>query len=114
MLKKQNLVIGKERPVIGRRGRPRLYYTLFPEVAKLIRTTEPTGTQISQQDSSKCSSFPRLNTIKKRLNNRISHSEQKKIISEVESIKEEHEMALRVCNEILEEVKGKVTKIPVK
>jgi hypothetical protein len=54
-----------------------------------------------------------LNTIKKSLDKNISHSEQRKIISEVEGIKKEHEMALQVCNEILEKVKDRVIKIDV-
>ncbi len=111
VLKKHNLVIGKERPGSGR-GRPRLYYTLFPEVAELIRRKGKDTSKLG--DFHICSSFPRLNTIKKRLNDRISHSEQRKIISEVESIKKEHKIALQVCNEILEGVKKKVKKIEVK
>lgn len=111
VLKKHNLVIGKERQTAGRRGRPRLYYTLFPEVADLIGTNKEKPSQI--KTFHKCSSFPRLNTIKRRLDNRISHTEQKKIVSEVESIKKEHEMALQVCNEILEKVKTRITKIPI-
>ncbi|MFX1516554.1 MAG: ArsR/SmtB family transcription factor [Promethearchaeota archaeon] len=107
VLKKHNLVVGKQRPGSGR-GRPRLYYTLFPDVAELIRKPSREVSELHV-----CSSFPRLNTIKKRLDNNISHSEQRKIISEVESIKKEHEMALQVCNEILEKVKGRVKKIEV-
>ena len=107
VLKKHNLVVGKQRPGSGR-GRPRLYYTLFPDVAELIRKPSREVSELHV-----CSSFPRLNTIKKRLDNNISHSEQRKIISEVESIKKEHEMALQVCNEILEKVKRRVKKIEV-
>jgi len=107
VLKKHNLVVGKQRPGSGR-GRPRLYYTLFPDVAELIRKPSREVSELHV-----CSSFPRLNTIKKRLGKNISHSEQRKIISEVEGIKKEHEMALQVCNEILEKVKGRVKKIEV-
>lgn len=110
VLKKHNLIVGKERPGSGR-GRPRLYYTLFPEVAELIGRT---GEDLPKSEKFfSCSSFPRLNAIKMRLDNRISHSEQRKIISEVESIKKEHEMALQVCNEILANVEKRVKKIPV-
>ncbi|MFX0014612.1 MAG: ArsR/SmtB family transcription factor [Promethearchaeota archaeon] len=111
VLKKHNLVVGKIRPGSGR-GRPRLYYTLFPEVAELIR--KPRKESSESGELFNCSSFPRLNTIKKQLDTRISHSEQRKIISEVKSIKKEHEIALQVCNEILEKVKQKVKKIEVK
>jgi len=107
VLKKHNLVVGKQRPGSGR-GRPRLYYTLFPDVAEIIRKPSADISELHV-----CSSFPRLNTIRKRLDKNISHSEQRKIISEVESIKNEHEMALQVCNEILEKVKGRVKKIEV-
>ena len=110
VLKKQNLVVGKERPREGP-GRPRLYYTLFPGVAKFIQ--KPETKEIRDTQSYICSSFPRLNTIKQRLNRRISHSEQRKIVSEVESIKNEHEMALEVCNEILAIMNKRVTKIKV-
>ena len=54
-----------------------------------------------------------VNTIKQQLNKRISHTEQREIVSEVESIKKEHEIALKVCNEILATMKKKVTKIEV-
>ncbi|MHA2202166.1 MAG: ArsR/SmtB family transcription factor [Candidatus Hodarchaeales archaeon] len=111
VLKKHNLVFGKLRPGSGR-GRPRLYYTLFPEVAELIR--KPRRKISELEGIHVCSSFPRLNTIKKRLNKKISHSEQRKIISEVENIKKEHAMALQECNEILEKVKERVKKIEVK
>ncbi|UCG03540.1 MAG: helix-turn-helix transcriptional regulator [Candidatus Heimdallarchaeota archaeon] len=111
VLKKHNLVVGKQRPGSGR-GRPRLYYTLFPEVAELFR--KPSQKVSELEGIHDCSSFPRLNTIKIRLNEKISHSEQRKIISEVESIKKEHEIALQVCNEILEKVKERVKKIEVK
>ena len=107
VLKKHNLVVGKHRPGSGR-GRPRLYYTLFPDVAELIRKPSRDISELHV-----CSSFPRLNTIKKHLDKNISHSEQRKIISEVEGIKKEHEMALQVCNEILEKIKGRVKKIEV-
>ncbi len=110
VLKKQNLVIGKERQGEGP-GRPRLYYTLFPGVAKFIQKSETKNSRENQ--SHICSSFPLLNTIKQQLNKRISHTEQRKIVSEVESIKKEHEMALEVCNEILATMKKKVTKIQV-
>ncbi|MFX0123773.1 MAG: ArsR/SmtB family transcription factor [Candidatus Hodarchaeota archaeon] len=110
VLKKHNLVVGKQRPGSGR-GRPRLYYTLFPEVAELIRKPRKIASELG--DFHVCSSFPRLNTIKKRLNDKISHSEQRKILSEVEAIKKEHEMALQVCNEILENVKKRVKRIEV-
>jgi bifunctional DNase/RNase len=60
-----------------------------------------------------CSSFPRLNTIKQQLNRRISHSDQRKIVSEVETIKKEHEMALGVCNEILNSMNKRITKIKI-
>ncbi len=110
VLKKHNLIIGKERPGSGR-GRPRLYYTLFPDVAELIGRT---GDDLPKSGKFfPCSSFPRLNTIKRRLDDRISHSEQRKIISEVEVMKKEHEMALLVCNEILESVKKRIKKIQV-
>lgn len=111
VLKKHNLVVGKLRPGSGR-GRPRLYYTLFPEVAELIR--KPRRKVPESEGIHVCSSFPRFNTINKRLNEKISHSEQRIIISEVECIKKEHEMALQVCNEILEKVKERVKKIEVK
>ncbi|MFX1504488.1 MAG: ArsR/SmtB family transcription factor [Promethearchaeota archaeon] len=110
VLKKHNLVVGKQRPGSGR-GRPRLYYTLFPDVAELIRKPRRDISELGSNHV--CSSFPRLNTIRKSLDKNISHSEQRKIISEVESIKKEHEMALQVCNEILEKVKGRVKKIDV-
>ncbi|MHA2106650.1 MAG: ArsR/SmtB family transcription factor [Candidatus Hodarchaeales archaeon] len=110
VLKKQNLVVGKERPSEGP-GRPRLYYTLFPGVAKFIQ--KPETKEIRDTQSHICSSFPRLNTIKQQLNKRISHSEQRKIVSEVEFIKNEHEMALEVCNEILASTKKRVTKIKI-
>ncbi len=110
VLKKQNLVIGKERPGEGP-GRPRLYYTLFPGVAKFIQ--KPETKLIRDRQSQICSSFPRLNTIKQLLNKRISHSDQKQIVSEVEAIKKEHEMALKVCNDILATMKKRVTKIKV-
>lgn len=111
VLKKNNLVIGKERQATGKRGRPRVYYALFPEVANLISDTGRNTRKSGVTDY--CSSFPRLNAIQKRLDSRISHSEQKKIISELKSIKNEHEIALQACNEILEKAKKKVTKIPV-
>ncbi|MFX0209462.1 MAG: hypothetical protein ACFFDT_25990, partial [Candidatus Hodarchaeota archaeon] len=111
VLKKHNLVIGKQRPGSGR-GRPRLYYTLFPEVAELIQKTGKNMSELRESDI--CSCFPRLNTIKRRINSSISHSEQRKIISEVKNMKKEHEMALQVCNEILEIVENKVKKIEVK
>ncbi len=110
VLKKQNLVVGKERPGEGP-GRPRLYYTLFPGVAKFIQKSETN--EIRGNQSHICSSFPRLNTIKQLLDKRISHSEQRKIVSEVETIKTEHEIALEVCNEILATMKKRVTKIKV-
>ena len=112
VLKKQNLVVGNERPREGP-GRPRLYYTLFPGVAKFIQKT---GDRLNEDFQLKaCSSFPRLNSIKQllKLNRRISHSEQRKIVSEVEAIKYEHEMALKVCNDILDAMKKRVTKIKV-
>ena len=110
VLKKQNLVVGKERPRDGP-GRPRLYYTLFPDVAKFIQKTDEGIKNLMQPHV--CSSFPRLNTIKKQLNKRISHSDQRKIVSEVEVIKREHEMALEVCNEILASMNKRVTKIKI-
>jgi predicted transcriptional regulator len=112
VLKKHNLVVGKERQTTGKRGRPRLYYTLFPEVADLIGSTREKSSQAKNYH--RCSSFPRLNTIKRRLDDRISHTEQKKRVSEVESIKKEHEIALHECNEILEKIKKRITKIPVR
>ena len=111
VLKRHNLVIGKERPRSGR-GRPRLYYTLFPEVAELIKRTGKNSSKVGGPNT--CDCFPRLNAIKRLLEHRLSHSEQRKIVSEVESIKEEHQMALQVCNEILEKVKDIVKKIEVK
>jgi bifunctional DNase/RNase len=54
-----------------------------------------------------------LNSIKHQLDNRITHSEQRKIVSEVKTMKNEHEMALKVCNEILDTLKKRVTKIKV-
>ena len=109
VLKKNNLIVGEERRGTGK-GRPRLYYTLFPEVAEFI-----SNQRRSAADSSYiCSSFPRLNALKKRLDGRISHTEQRKIISEVENIKKEHEVALKVCNEVLDQVKKRVKKIPIK
>ncbi len=110
VLKKQNLVVGKERPREGP-GRPRLYYTLFPDVAKFIQKTDKGIKNLMQPHV--CSSFPRLNTIKQQLNKRISHSDQRKIVSEVEVIKREHEMALGVCNEILESMNKRVKKIRI-
>ena len=110
VLKKQNLVVGKERPSAGP-GRPRLYYTLFPEVARFIRKDDRDTAKT--ENFHNCSSFPRLNSIKNQLDNRISHSEQRRIVSEVEAIKTEHEMALHVCNEILDKLKKRVTKIKV-
>jgi DNA-binding transcriptional ArsR family regulator len=110
VLKKHNLIVGKERQGSGR-GRPRLYYTLFPDLAELIR--EPGEKSTKLNNAHLCSPFPRLNTIKKRLEDRISHSEQRKLIFEVEIIREEHEMAVKVCNEILENIKKKVKKIPI-
>ncbi len=112
VLKKQNLVVSKERPREGP-GRPRLYYTLFPGVAKFIRKSDDTMNDDLHLRA--CSSFPRLNTIKQQLkvNRRISHSEQRKIVSEVEIIKNEHEIALKVCTEILDAMKKKVTKIKI-
>jgi predicted transcriptional regulator len=112
VLKKQNLVVGKERPREGP-GRPRLYYTLFPDVAAFIK--KPDDSMNNDFHKRACSSFPRLNTIKHQLNQnqRISHSEQRKIVSEVEAIKNEHEIALKVCNEILGELKKRVTKIKI-
>jgi len=110
VLKKQNLVVGKERPRDGP-GRPRLYYTLFPDVAKFIQKTDEEIKNLMQPHV--CSSFPRLNTIKQQLKKRISHSDQRKIVSEVESIKREHEMALEVCNEILASMNKRVTKIRI-
>ena len=110
VLKKQNLVVGKERPRDGP-GRPRLYYTLFPGVAKFIQKSDQGMKDLMQPHV--CSSFPRLNSIKQQLNRRISHSDQRKIISEVEAIKKEHELALGVCNEILESMNKKVTKIKI-
>jgi predicted transcriptional regulator len=110
VLKKQNLVVGKERAGSGP-GRPRLYYTLFPGVAKFIQKTDEGMKNLMQPHV--CSSFPRLNTIKKQLTRRISHSDQRKIVSEVESIKKEHEMALGVCNEILNTMNKRVTKIKI-
>lgn len=108
VLKRNNLIVGKERRGVGK-GRPRLYYALFPEVADFIshpKSSPPDSSHI-------CSSFPRLNALKKRLDGKVSHTEQRKIISEVENIKTEHEMALEVCNEILSQVKKKVKKIPI-
>ena len=110
VLKKQNLVVGKERPGDGP-GRPRLYYTLFPDVAKFIQKTDKGIKNLMQPHV--CSTFPRLNTIKQHLNKRISHTDQRKIVSEVESIKREHEMALGVCNEILASMNKRVTKIKI-
>ncbi len=110
VLKKQNLVVGKERPGSGP-GRPRLYYTLFPGVAKFIQKTDKGMKNLMQPHV--CSSFPRLNTIKQQLNRRISHSDQRKIVSEVEMIKKEHEMALGVCNEILNSMNKRITKIKI-
>jgi predicted transcriptional regulator len=110
VLKKHKLIIGQERQGPGR-GRPRLYYSLFPDVADIISGGDKSSSKLAAR--SNCSSFPRLNTIRNQLRGRISHSEQKRIISEVESIKHEHETALKVCNEILNTVKKKVTKIPI-
>ncbi|MFX0084798.1 MAG: ArsR/SmtB family transcription factor [Candidatus Hodarchaeota archaeon] len=110
VLKKHNLVVGEERQRSGR-GRPRLYYTLFPDLADLIQESRKETVKLG--DSHMCSPFPRLNTIKKRLNDRISHSEQRKLISEVENIRKEHETAVKVCNDILENIKNKVKKIPI-
>jgi predicted transcriptional regulator len=110
VLKKHKLVVGEERHSSGR-GRPRLYYTLFPEVADLISRSENKVAKLN--DPVLCSSFPRLNAIRKHLENRISHSDQRRIISEVESIKKEHEIALKVCNDILKKVKKKVTRITI-
>ncbi|MHA2174494.1 MAG: ArsR/SmtB family transcription factor [Candidatus Hodarchaeales archaeon] len=110
VLKKQNLVVGKERPRAGP-GRPRLYYTLFPDVARFIRKDDLNKDK--SENLHNCSSFPRLNSIKHQLDNRITHSEQRKIVSEVETMKNEHEMALKVCNEILDTLKKRVTKIKV-
>ncbi len=111
VLKRHKLVIGKERPRSGR-GRPRLYYTLFPAVAELIKRTGINSSKVG--DPHTCDCFPRLNAIKRRLEDRISHSEQRKIVYEIKSIKEEHGMALQVCNEILEKMKDIVKKIEVK
>ncbi len=110
VLKKHNLIVGTERQGPGR-GRPRLYYSLFPEVADII--SNKGRAELTKENLSDCSSFPRLNTIKKRLNSRVSHSDQKTILSEVEALKKEHEIALKVCNEILDSMKKKVTKIPI-
>lgn len=110
VLKKHNLVIGRERHGPGR-GRPRLYYSLFPDVADIISGESKDSSKLAIK--SDCSSFPRLNTIRNQIKGRISHSEQKRIFSEVEAIKNEHQMALEVCNEILKTVKKKVTKIPI-
>ena len=110
VLKKQNLVIGKERPREGP-GRPRLYYTLFPGVEKFIQ--KPETKEIRDHQSLICSSFPRFNTIKQQLHKRMSHSEQRQIVSEVEMIKKEHEMALEVCNDILATINKRVTKIKI-
>ncbi|MHA1225728.1 MAG: ArsR/SmtB family transcription factor [Candidatus Hodarchaeales archaeon] len=110
VLKKHNLITGEERQKVGQRGRPRLYYTLFPDLAEVIS---------SQRSSNKykkeifCSSFPRLNAIKNQIQGRISHKEQKKFIEEVENLKYEHEQALELCNKILDELQKKVTKIRV-
>jgi predicted transcriptional regulator len=110
VLKKHNLIVGKQRQGTGR-GRPRLYYTLFPDLADLIRQTG--DDRIKLYPDHTCSTFPKLNTIKKRINDSISHSEQRLLLSEVENMKKEHEMALEVCNEILEGIKKKVRKIPI-
>ena len=111
VLKKNNLVEGKKRPGSGR-GRPRLYYKLFPELAELIRRKGKNMSELGESHT--CSCFPRLNAIKRRLNDRISHSEQRKLISEVESVKKEHEIALQVCTKVLDQVKKRVKKIEVK
>jgi predicted transcriptional regulator len=110
VLKKHNLVTAKERPRAGR-GRPRLYYALFPDLADIIRESRKEA--IKSGDSHLCSPFPLLNTIRKRLDDRISHSEQRKLISEIENIRKEHEIAVKVCNDILENIKSKVKKIPI-
>lgn len=110
VLKKHNLVISRERPGSGR-GRPRLYYQLFPEVAELLGSSKEKIPK--KKVSLTCSSFPRLNTIRKRLSGRISHSEQRKIISEVECMKKEHKMALKECNEILENARKRVKTIEI-
>ena len=110
VLKKHNLIVGKKRQGTGR-GRPRLYYTLFPDLADLIRQTGDDRIRINSSHT--CSTFPRLNTIKKHLNDNISHSEQRILLSEVENMKKEHKMALEVCNKILEDIKKKVRKIPI-
>lgn len=110
VLKKHNLIIGRQQQGPGR-GRPRLYYSLFPDVANVISGTKKSSSKL--ESVSDCSSFPRLNTIKNQIKSRASHSEQKRILSEVEAIKKEHEMALKVCNDILKTVKKKVTKIQI-
>ncbi len=110
VLKKHNLIVGKRRQGAGR-GRPRLYYTLFPDLADLIRQTGEDRIRLNHSHT--CSTFPRLNTIKRRLTNNISHSEQRILLSEVENLRKEHEMALEVCNEILDNIKKKVRKIPI-
>ena len=111
VLKKSNLITGQERPGIGRRGRPRLYYTLFPDLAEIIAGG---SSSLSKSNNKRiCSSFPRLNAIKNQSDGRITHNEQKRMISEVQSIKMEHEHALELCNNILAQLNKKVTKIPI-
>ncbi|MFW9778764.1 MAG: ArsR/SmtB family transcription factor [Candidatus Heimdallarchaeota archaeon] len=112
VLKKHNLIKGEERrDRPSRRGRPRLYYSVAPDVAAFIRRTKGESTS---QYRLRCSSFPRLNTLQKLLDEKaLSHSEQKKVLKEVKSIKKEHEIAISVCDEILEKTKKKVTKIEI-
>ncbi len=111
VLKKSKLITGQERPGIGRRGRPRLYYALFPDLAEII-TRKPSSISESNEQYI-CSSFPRLNAIKNQLEGRITHNGQKKMISEVQNIKKEHENALELCSSILSQLNKKVTKIPI-
>lgn len=107
VLKKHNLVKGEERRgTPSRRGRPRLYYTLIPGIFQ-----QPIG-KTAKLRRSVC--FPRLNTIQKLFDKKfLSHSEQKRIVKEVKSIKKEHEIAISVCDEILEKAEKKITKIEI-
>jgi predicted transcriptional regulator len=112
VLKKHNLVKGEERRESpSRRGRPRLYYRVAPDVAAFIQRTKGGS---SSQHQSRCSSFPRLNSIQKLLDEKaLSHSEQKKVVNEVKTFKKEHEIAVSVCDEILEKAEKRVTKIKI-
>lgn len=106
VLKDNNLISGKQRVISGP-GRPRLYYTLDPDLAKVLHNTKKTN------KSETCNVFPRLQFFLNRLNEPITHSELDEIIRLIEGIKTEHTQAINVCDEILKKIKTRIFEIEI-